>query len=127
MDEKAVLANIPEDRSAIGLITEAAWKGARPDELISNLQSTSKITSPSGSGMQPFLIKGALLEIKGKINASTGYEATVGKPCNKVYKLSSLIGQGFTLCGAVHMTGFDKATSAEIAEIESLLLSGVIL
>lgn len=55
----------------------------------------------------------------------SNYYQLYGGICNLTVPLSTL--KGFTKCANVHMTGFNKATSAEIAEIENLLLSGVIL
>lgn len=119
--------NIPEDRSAVGLIVESAWKESRPTELLGNIGASSKINSVDIDGMQPFLTSQVFMTVTGKISYSSGYSDKLGKPCNRSFKLSGLKGKGFTLCGAVHMTGFTNATSEEIAEIESLLLSGVIL
>lgn len=127
MDNEDKKYNIPEDRSVVGLIAESAWKESRPTELLGNIGASSKINSADIDGMQPFLTSQVFMTVTGKISPSTGYAETLGKPCNKSFKLSDLKGKGFTLCGAVHMTGFTNATSEEIAEIESLLLSGVIL
>lgn len=55
------------------------------------------------------------------------YYELYGAPCNLTVPLSTLKTKGFTKCANIHMTGFTNATSEEIAEIESLLLSGVIL
>lgn len=55
------------------------------------------------------------------------YYELYGGLCNLTVPLSTLKTKGYTKCANVHMTGFTNATSEEIAEIESLLLSGVIL
>lgn len=55
------------------------------------------------------------------------YYELYGGPCNLTVQLSTLKGKGFTKCANIHMTGFSSASSAEIDEIESLLLSGIIL
>lgn len=57
----------------------------------------------------------------------SNYYELYGGPCNLTVPLSTLKTKGYTKCANVHMTGFTNATSEEIAEIESLLLSGVIL
>lgn len=55
------------------------------------------------------------------------YYELYGGVCNLTVELSTLKGKGFTKCANIHMTGFTSATLEEINEIESLLLSGVIL
>lgn len=55
------------------------------------------------------------------------YYELYGGLCNLTVPLSTLKTKGYTKCANVHMTGFTNATSEEIAEIEGLLLSGVIL
>lgn len=55
------------------------------------------------------------------------YYELYGGVCNLTVPLSTLKTKGYTKCANVHMTGFTNATSEEIDEIESLLLSGVIL
>ena len=55
------------------------------------------------------------------------YYELYGGVCNITVELSTLKGKGFTKCANIHMTGFTSATLEEINEIESLLLSGVIL
>lgn len=55
------------------------------------------------------------------------YYELYGGLCNLTVPLSTLKTKGYTKCANVHMTGFTNATSSEIDEIESLLLSGVIL
>lgn len=57
----------------------------------------------------------------------SNYYELYGGVCNLTVPLSTLKTKGYTKCANVHMTGFTNATSEEIAEIESLLLSGVIL
>jgi len=55
------------------------------------------------------------------------YYELYGGVCNLTVPLSTLKTKGYTKCANIHMTGFTNATSEEIDEIESLLLSGVIL
>lgn len=55
----------------------------------------------------------------------TDYGHMVGYPVNNIDTLNTY--QGFTVCESVHLNGFTTATHDELREIESLLLSGVIL
>lgn len=55
----------------------------------------------------------------------TDYGHTVGYPVNNIDTLNTY--HGFTVCESVHLNGFTTATHDELVEIESLLLSGVIL
>lgn len=53
------------------------------------------------------------------------YAHSYGKPLNAFEKLSSV--HGFTQCARVHIEDIARATESEKREIESLLLSGVII
>lgn len=65
--------------------------------------------------------------VEPNLQIPTNYYELYGGLCNLTVPLSTLKTKGYTKCANVHMTGFTNATSEEIAEIESLLLSGVIL
>lgn len=66
-------------------------------------------------------------KIEPRLAIPSNYYELYGGVCNLTVPLSTLKTKGFTKCANIHMTGFTNATSEEIAEIENLLLSGVIL
>lgn len=98
-------------------------------DIMPLLANSSSIISSNTTGSDYYLLETQVIGIKTEPipKIPDNYYTLYGKPCNITEKLGNLKKKGFTLCSAVHMTGFNKATSAEIAEIENLLLSGVIL
>ena len=98
-------------------------------DVLPLLSNSSSIISSATTGSDYYSLAGAVYTFKTEPIPviPDNYYQLYGKPCNLTVPLSTLKTKGYTKCANVHMTGFTNATSEEISEIESLLLSGVIL
>lgn len=98
-------------------------------DILPNITPSGGLTSSgsvAGNSLQTE--KNVLIRVTSPIPAlPDNYYELYGGVCNLTVELSSLKGKGFTKCANIHMTGFINCTLEEINEIESLLLSGVIL
>ena len=113
------------DITAMGISTAANTL----NEVLSTFQRSSYVSEPSETNvLNTFTGSSILFRSTIEVpNIPGNYYELYGGVCNLTVLLSTLKGKGFTKCANVHMTGFVNATSSEINEIESLLLSGVIL
>lgn len=126
----AGLSSLPEDKSAAGTVLKPLWEGTKETiDLTNQSKASARVTTRGGYGFQPFMTSKVFYQIIGSYSdmSYNDYKELYGIPLNKTKALSTFKGKGFTKCANVHMTGFTNATSEEISEIESLLLSGVIL
>lgn len=118
-------ASLQKDIASAGITFGANLLG----DIIPLLANSSSIISSTTTGGDYYSLGTSVLTIKTEpvpVIPDNYYEL-YGKPCNITSRLSMLKTKGFTKCANIHMTGFVNATSSEINEIESLLLSGVIL
>lgn len=94
-----------------------------------NVITASQISVRKGGASQPSLNSYGPNEAFAIITRQNtvepdSYASEYGRPCGKTLTLGDLT--GYTVVDAVHMTGFEDATSDEVTEIERLLKSGVI-
>lgn len=99
------------------------------DEILPLIGNSTSIYSSAQSSVDYYSLNISIDTIKTEPQTviPSNYYELYGGVCNLTVPLSTLRTKGFTKCANIHMTGFTNATSEEIAEIENLLLSGVIL
>lgn len=126
-----ILTSLPSTGAAIATGNMRIASAAVAESTVGTMDAARTTIHKGGqqsaltSGYAP--LQAYLIYTRPVVNEPTSYAHTYGRPCGKTLTLSTLT--GYTQVDRVHVggTGFEKATTDELNEIERLLKTGVIL